>query len=254
MRHRKHVNEMNLIEPFCLETAGELFEAAHGPCFAASVLKAAQTSDAIEEIFACRISDAGKPEMLFSCSELSNNADRAIAYSNHFYSRDPVASRLNQLAPGTSFSKLVNAREISWDQYRRICFESPQFTDKLCFGWRVHSETLILSFYRKRPSQPCEMPRLGGLAYSAMSAFKAAESTRCLETLEDRLEVRLSKQFPSLTNRERQICARTINGWTADRIADSLGIRRSTVLTYRQRAYERLSFTCATDFLPFVIH
>lgn len=68
-----------------------------------------------------------------------------------------------------------------------------------------------------------------------------------------RLEQRLSLRFAQLSPREREICALTLAGAPAEEIAARLDIRRSTVLTYRQRAYQRYGFTRSSDFLDAIV-
>lgn len=53
-------------------------------------------------------------------------------------------------------------------------------------------------------------------------------------------EVRLGVRAPSLSGRERQVCARIASGQSASHIAAELGISASTVVTLRKRAYEKL--------------
>jgi DNA-binding CsgD family transcriptional regulator len=53
-------------------------------------------------------------------------------------------------------------------------------------------------------------------------------------------EVRLGVRAPSLSGRERQVCARIAGGHSASHIAAELGISASTVVTLRKRAYEKL--------------
>ncbi len=67
-------------------------------------------------------------------------------------------------------------------------------------------------------------------------------------------EQRLAADFPQLTPRERQVCARTVAGWSAASTATSLGLTRASVLTYRQRAYHKLGFSRAADFLERLVH
>jgi FixJ family two-component response regulator len=90
------------------------------------------------------------------------------------------------------------------------------------------------------------------LANLALSILAGA--ARRPKPLVERLEQKLTHRFPQLTARERQVCARTIAGWTAERTASDLGIRTSSVLTYRQRAYRRLAFGSAHDFLEPLLH
>jgi DNA-binding CsgD family transcriptional regulator len=61
----------------------------------------------------------------------------------------------------------------------------------------------------------------------------------------DDIEMRLKAACPILSGRERSVCARTVAGVTAEGIAIDLGIKQSSVLTYRRRAYERLNISTA---------
>lgn len=54
------------------------------------------------------------------------------------------------------------------------------------------------------------------------------------------LEDRFAREFSQLTERERQVCARTVIGMTAKQSAQDLGIAETSVITYRKRAYQRL--------------
>ena len=65
---------------------------------------------------------------------------------------------------------------------------------------------------------------------------------------------RLRRSFPQLTERERSIVAQTLLGESAAQIAQALDIKPATVLTYRQRAYERYRFNRASDFLVGLLH
>ena len=54
------------------------------------------------------------------------------------------------------------------------------------------------------------------------------------------LEARLRSLCPALTERERAVCIRLLQGMTQDGIASDLGLALPTVKTYRNRAFARL--------------
>lgn len=54
------------------------------------------------------------------------------------------------------------------------------------------------------------------------------------------LETRLRSLCPALTERERAVCIRLLQGMTQDGIASDLGLALPTVKTYRNRAFARL--------------
>ena len=57
------------------------------------------------------------------------------------------------------------------------------------------------------------------------------------------LEERFADRCAGLTARERQVCARAALGLSVEATALELGIGKTSVLTYRQRAYQRLGVT-----------
>jgi DNA-binding CsgD family transcriptional regulator len=70
----------------------------------------------------------------------------------------------------------------------------------------------------------------------------------------DQLESRFGARFAGLTMRERQVCARAAIGMTVEATALDLGIAKTSVLTYRQRAYQRLSVTSPYQLCTLVTH
>jgi DNA-binding CsgD family transcriptional regulator len=68
------------------------------------------------------------------------------------------------------------------------------------------------------------------------------------------LEARFATRFAELTPRERQVCARAARGMSVDETARDLGIARTSVLTYRQRAYQRLEVASSLELCSLVTH
>ena len=68
------------------------------------------------------------------------------------------------------------------------------------------------------------------------------------------LEERFASRYGSLTRRERQVCARAAIGMSVEATALDLGIGKTSVLTYRQRAYQRLSVMSPFELCALVTH
>jgi len=229
----------------------ELIDAAGTPVLPALLLEAAHEIAGVDEIFAYRATADDAPNTLLSVSKLDDAAGRAANYVRGFFRFDPV-TRLRAAGAADTFVVSVSADDLTQARYRALCFDGPRFAEKLCFGWRDGAEALVLSFYRRDAAGLADEAGLTPLANVALSIL-AKEGRRVLP-LVDRLEHRLAHRFPQLTRREREVSARTIAGWTAEESAADLGIRAGTVLTYRQRAYERLGFCGAHDFLGELLH
>lgn len=243
--------ELPLLDP---EIGAALVEAAGTPVFGALMLDAAQRVAGVDEIFAYHVRDGERPVALSSISERGDHDRRARHYAERFYHHDPVVHARQRTAAGRGFVACVRAGEIGLRDYRAICFEQPRFADKLCFGWRGAGRAIVLSFYRRddggdRSTALAALANVGLTALARQSIATPDPEARLVE----RLEARIARAFPVLTLRERQVAARTVAGWTAERTAGALDIRPSSVLTYRQRAYQRLGFSGAADFLPAIL-
>ena len=242
--------ELPLLDP---EIGAALIESVGTPVFGTRMLDAAQSVAGVDEIFAYHVRDGERPVALSSISERGDHDARARHYAERFYHHDPVVHARQRTAAGRGFVACVRAGEIGLRDYRAICFEQPRFADKLCFGWRGAGQAIVLSFYRRQDSEGtaalAALANVGLTALARQSITAPDPETRLVE----RLEARIARAFPALTLRERQIAARTVAGWTAERTADALYIRPSSVLTYRQRAYQRLGFSGAADFLPAIL-
>lgn len=88
-----------------------------------------------------------------------------------------------------------------------------------------------------------ELANVVGLAFLALPMIPLSQRRRqAAGSLSvDLVEARFANRFAELTNRERQVCARAVLGMTIEATAKDLGIAKTSVLTYRQRAYLRLN-------------
>ena len=68
------------------------------------------------------------------------------------------------------------------------------------------------------------------------------------------LEERSARRWPALTPRERQDCARAAIGLSVEATAIDLGIAKTSVVTFRQRAYRRLGVTSPFELCGLVAH
>lgn len=242
-------------EPLDPHLVARLITARDSPDFAQQLLSAAQKFDAVREVFAYRLSGHKiTPSVLLSSSGLDGAVHRVAMWVSDFHAIDPLTTASNT-ATGSGYIRCVRASEIYNPIYREICYENPRFANKLSFVWHQHDQSLVLNFYRGQDSQQGLSTRLQmlanlGLAAMAQRITERNESGRKHGRDVAWINVRIATRFPQLTPRECQVCAHTVAGWSAQAIAASLGIAMATVLTYRQRAYVRLNFSRASDFLP----
>ena len=236
----------DLVDP---TLAGALLDAAGSSDFAPMMLEAAGRWAGVDEIFAFRKADGQAPEPLVSCSDLADQEVRARSYARDYYRDDPAASVMSSVQVGQSFFEQIRAEDIASLNYRAVCFDRPRFLDKVCFGWRGPTHLFVLNFYRRHEAGTDSARRLTGLAGLGLTALVRREQHVARGDLVERIETRMTRLYPQLSLRERQVCSRTLAGWTAAQIAHRLAIGVSTVPTYRQRAYQKLGFSSASNFL-----
>jgi DNA-binding CsgD family transcriptional regulator len=241
------MREAGLIDP---DLAADLLEVKDPGLFATRLLELAHSSTGVEELFAYRIGE-GPPEVLASSSGLVDFDERASAYAKRFHLSDPAAKARRATLPGSGFFCRISSAAIGLGAYRKLCFERPQFAEKICFGWRKPDHTLVVTFYQRHEDVESNLAQLGALAQLAITGL--SRLGQCQVPLLSEVEHRLAQAHPVLTMREREVCARTLVGKTARQIGEDLCLGIGTVLTYRQRAYRKLGMNKANDLLAAVM-
>ena len=231
-----------------------LIEAARKPRFACTLLDVARQCDAIDEVFAYQADAQGAIQILLSSGQSRGVEERTGAYAQRFFAQDPVLAERGVMPQQGGFTQQVRAADLPNGAYRDLCYEQPGFQEKISVGWRSGACTTVLSFYRGRqaraPANAAQLAVLGQMALSALS-FRVQQPPQVLAPSDARtvLLARLVRTFPLLTEREREITARSILGESAAEIGAALAIKPATVHTYRLRAYARYGFSRSSDFL-----
>lgn len=235
------------------ELSFEAMEAASQPGFGAWLLSAAQRVAQIDEVYAYRFTRSGGPRALLSNGHDPEAGDRAALYANRFHPFDPMLQGVGERQAGFVH---VQARDITHADYRHYCFDRPRFIDKLSFRWVRKDEAYFVSFYRRAAGGDEALPALAKLADIGLSALVRSAQMAVPPPrlpLVDRINEKLREAYPALTYRERDVCARTLSGQSAREIAVALGVKPSSILTYRQRAYAKYSVSSAPAFLDRLI-
>lgn len=240
-----------LIDP---DKAAELLETRDPALFSERLLEAAHSSVGVEELFAFRVDDGGAPMALASSSGLGDSEERTSAYARRFHRSDPAVAARLATPPGSGFHLRVPAAAIELGAYRKLCFDRPRFVEKITFGWRKPGHALVLSFYQRHDGVEPDIAQLGALAQLAITGLtRMAARPAQGPPLVEEVERRLADAHGILTTREREVCARTLVGSTAREIGEELGLGVGTVLTYRQRAYQKLGVSRASNLLAAIM-
>lgn len=242
------------IKPLDAEVGAMLVEAAGAPDFSQLLLDAASHISNVDEIFGYLVADGEDPQQIVSASTLPGSRERVSQYLLRFYHHDPAVHELQKIDTASNFVQRIGNDAIIPYDYRELCFREPNFAEKLSFGWRGNGFMIVLSFYRREKRDDTALLELASLANLTLAIMVSRHAPFSPDQFIERLERRIARNFPKLTRRETQVSARTLAGWTSKKTGIDLGIGSGSVLTYRQRAYQKLGFSNATDFLPFVLN
>lgn len=234
---------------FDAEAGARLIEQVGTPAFADALLAAAKSLNDVEELFGYLVADGQEPQTIVSASFLDDADKRVGHYVERFFRHDPAVREFRSVPPGRSFALRIAQQGIAAHDYRRLCFSGPGFAEKLSFGWRGEDYLLVLSFYRHALSDAEAIAALEPLVALVMPVMVHHHRPVAGEQAEVVIERRLRRSFPALSQREREVCARTILGQSARETALALGIGSGSVLTYRRRAYDKAGVSSAGEFV-----
>lgn len=236
-----------------------MFGAARTSRFSAVLFGAARALDGVAEVFGYQIASNGRVQTLAASGDRADIGSRTDAYVHRFHIQDPILLTRAWPNDGRGFVRRIQTLDIPAGDYRELCFERPGFSDKVTLGYRRQSSLMVLSFYRRRPSERASIQPLVALGQVAMAALNYHAGTAAFSvgpTIQDPgqiLRERLARSFPALTARELEVVTQTLLGETASQIAAHLDIKPASVLTYRLRAYARFGYRQASDFLSSVL-
>ncbi|MGO4125964.1 LuxR C-terminal-related transcriptional regulator [Inquilinus sp. YAF38] len=236
-----------------------IVDALGTPEFGPAVLHALGAMAGVEEIFAFRRTDDGTlPAVILSAGAGSQAGDRAEAYRRHYFRFDPL-NTVFQAVDRASLCLRVRPDDIADRDYRRDCYARPGFVEKLSILRPGRGGWTTLSLFRHggafSTGEAQGLRAFGRLLLPLIEAHgRAFGADRPPPGSAAAVEVRLHGLCPALTGRERSVCARTLIGMTAEGIGLDLGIRPTSVLTYRRRAYERLGISTALQLAARLFH
>jgi DNA-binding CsgD family transcriptional regulator len=180
-------------------------------------------------------------------------------YRMLYHLHDPIRDVLASIPQSSCASITFCAEEVRHADYRQACFERFSIRHRLSVVKRVCDRWLTMNLARRsRAFTGDEITELSMLARLALPLFvqqdrlKAKKSGGNFSVVE--MERRLEAIDKGFTQRERQVCARTVVGMSAEGIAIDLGISMASALTYRQRAYRRVNVSNAMQLATLVMH
>ena len=158
-------------------------------------------------------------------------------YKRWYMRQDPISEAFSA-APESNDVALQKVRptDIASRGFRRRFFEDAGIVERVSIVQRGSDAWRGISIARHVSNGYCSDDEVRSLITAAQ------------------LEARFADRYTNLTTRERQVCARAAMGMSVEATAQDLGIAKTSVLTYRQRAYQRLSVKSPLELSGLVAH
>ncbi len=186
--------------------------------------------------------------------------DHLPAYSKHYLRLDPVWDAY-RAAPANRDMALLRIRpqDIASPGFRHTFFEDCGIVERVSVIQRGSDQWRVINVARHQNDgcfSDAEISALVALASLAlpMLPLNRAHQAKCDQLTVFQLEDRFAARFEDLTARERQVCARAAIGMSVEATALDLAIAKTSVLTYRRRAYHRLGVTSPYELCSLVTH
>ncbi len=218
---------------------------------------------------------------LFTKSKLNEDICKSLAeaYTERFYVRDPNFTPLTEdmkkpegHRPDIKMTLLPHKPTSAYDAgYQARFFNSTGLVDKVSSLLQTRQYTIYCSFYRLSETgrfAPGEfddlsriLPILTNLIFKHSRLMQLKETRPDLTSDPIITQVPLSRSpdamarlldernevFARLTERERDVCIRILQGYTSEAISLELKVAKSTVHTYRKRAYAKLGISSQNE-------
>lgn len=258
-----------------VDTATRLIDALGTADFDGALLDAVNTHVAADSLCVYRLS-AGQPPRRYAAAS-REKADSTgscwRAYRDGIYLADETFDEAHDRARASSFVLgHLTAAEVRHAPHRHCIYDRHGLLDRLSVSSREpDGDLLALNVYRHRDLghfDDREIARFEELSTVLVAAVRRhAALARPVKGLGiaggdggdrqpariARYERMLARHRPTLTDRERAVCARLLTGMLYDGIAGDLGISVPTVKTYRQRAFERLGIHFRNELLAIAL-
>ncbi len=217
----------------------------------------------------------GTTAHLSTKSKLDEDICRSLAkaYTERFHVRDPKLGAIGQAVGKTDETRITllpHTPATAYDAgYKARFFTDTGLIDKVSSLLQTRQYTIYCSFYRLSDTGRFEswefealsriLPILTNLIFkhARLSGLGEGEIkpdpivtqvplTRSSDASANLLDVK-NAVFAKLTDRERQVCIRILQGFTSEAISLDLKVAISTIHTYRKRAYTKLGISSQNE-------
>lgn len=194
----------------------------------------------------------------FSCEP--GIAEMFPAYSSQYLRQDPITDGY-AAAPAISDTVLLRVRpqDIASPGLRRRFYDQSGIVERISIIQRGERSWRGMNVSRHASDgafSDVELTALVGLASYVLPMLSTGQNARTKQQplSVSQLQNRFADRYPELTARERQVCARAAIGMSVEATALDLSLAKTSVLTYRRRAYHRLQVSSPFELCSLVTH
>lgn len=237
---------------------GQLIMELNSPVFSEKLLWWLNRGCEVNHLSLVHLQEQDRVTYILSASDetLNITPEMQQLYLTIYYRLDPNKEFLQRFTGEEAFIiSRLRQEEITHPGYRRLWYEKMGHVDRLSVVVKADRGLYCLNLFRNKSPFPDPAidwihqvaPLLSSLMvkHSRLSGSLSGFMTR--EAQIEMLIQRLNRVEPSLSQREKEVCARVLLGMSSDGIALDLGIKRQSVLTYRKRAYGRLHISSQNE-------
>ncbi len=187
-------------------------------------------------------------------------AELFSTYSKWYQPLDPVCDAYKAVSRDNDVAILrVRPHDIASRAFRRQFYDDRGIIERLSVIQRGSDAWRVLSVARHRSDGYFSEEEVGVILNLACLALpilplNRGRPARSRKPGVNQLEERFADRNAELTLRQRQVCARAAVGMTVEATALDLGIAKTSVLTHRKRAYQRLGVTSPIELRALVTH
>lgn len=227
--------------------------------FAQSVLSVARDHVRVQHCSVFAFQRHRSPELISAASLTGTDIarDTASPYIRQFFRKDEIQDIIVRRAGAAPNSLIVTHHQsqddISDPEYRLACYSGVNITARIANLIRVrHDVWISVNLYRDAYDGSFSSADIDTLRNLSPLFAHAAARHYALD-VDGRASARnfvsdkLASLDVDLTVREREVILRILDGQTTKIIAKGLAISPSTVVTYRERAYEKLGIRSRTE-------
>jgi DNA-binding CsgD family transcriptional regulator len=171
---------------------------------------------------------------------------RFTNYSRLYLQLDPLSEAFRATPrPNDMALQRVAPGDIASAGFRRQFFDEPGIVERISIvqrgadSWRGINLARHMSEGRFTDEEIVRLIGLAGIVLP-MLPLNRLRRAPAPSLSAGQFEARFAARYPALPKREREVCARAAMGMSVEASALDLGIGKTSVLTYRQRAYRRL--------------